>query len=129
MKRVLIGLLAVMFLLPATSMAKVKDVTGAYSIRGYNPGFSSSDTPSYTGTLEITQSNGAYLLTWKVGAGGKQVYKGVGIYTDGILSAGFHGGKVSGGVVSYKVKKNVLKGVWAPFTGGPFGYEFAERKW
>jgi len=31
-------------------------------------------------------------------------------------------------VVSYKVKKGTLKGVWAPATGGIFGYEFCEKE-
>lgn len=127
----LIGVIALLLLLPASGMAKKKDydVTGTYSVRGYNPGVPTSGTPNYTGTLTVEQSKGAYLLTWKINSTGKEkVYKGVGIYSDGIFSTGYEGGKETGGVVSYKVEGNTMKGVWAPITGGQFGFEIAERR-
>lgn len=125
MKKVLLGLIVVLLILPATGVAKKKDkdIMGTYTVKGYNPGIPTSGDPSYTGELAISQSGGAYILDWKVGTGGKEAYKGVGIYTDGVLSVGFNGG-----VVSYKVEKGVLRGVWAPFKGGEFGFEFCEKK-
>jgi hypothetical protein len=68
-------------------------------------------------------------LTWTVGDSEKpQIYKGVGVYSNGILSANFYGEKNQGGVMSYKVEGKTLKGVWAPNSGGKFGFEIAERK-
>jgi hypothetical protein len=130
MKKIIIALIALALFLPATGIAKKKnkDLMGTYTVKGFNPGVATSGTPSYTGTLEITQSDGAYLLNWKVGEEGKQIYKGVGIYTSGVLSVGFSGEEDAGGVISYKVEKGALKGVWAPHIGGAFGFELAERR-
>lgn len=124
MKKILLGLVIIALIVPAVGMAKKKDkdVTGTYSVKGYNPGVQTSGPPSYTGTLKITQSGGAYLLDWNVSEKKKDNYKGVGIYTDGVLSVGY-----KDGVVSYKVEKNTLKGVWAPQTGGLFGFEYCEK--
>lgn len=129
MKKILVVLIALSVMIPVAAIAKKdKDLMGTYAVRGYNPGMSTSGTPNYTGTLQVAQSNGAYLLTWTVGEGKTETYNGVGVYANGILSAGFKNEKGAGGVVSYKVEKNTLKGVWAPWAGGAFGFEIAERQ-
>lgn len=124
MKKIVILLLAVLLLVPAAGIAKKKqhDLTGTYKISGYNPGAATSGEPNYTGKLIITQSGGAYLLDWKLG-NKKTDHAGVGIFSDGILSAGYNGG-----VASYKVEKNSLKGVWVPADGGLFGFEYGEKE-
>lgn len=124
MKRMFAVLVVVMLIVPAASLAKKsKDLTGTYAVTGYNPGMSTSGDPSYIGTLEVAQTGGAYKLDWSVGHGGKQHHKGVGIYSDGIFSVAF-----DGGVVSYKVEGDTMKGVWSPFKGGLFGYEICEKR-
>jgi len=125
MKKIILGLLVIALIVPAAGLAKKKekDLLGVYSVKGYDPGIQTSGEPSYTGLLEVSQSGGAYLLNWKLGLDGKKTRKGVGVYTDGVFSVAF-----DGGVVSYKVEKKSLKGVWAPFAGGKFGFEFCERQ-
>ena len=125
MKKMLSVLVVMLFLFPAAGLAKKKDkdLMGLYSVSGFNPGMSTSGEPSYTGTLEITQSGGAYMLQWNLDGKEKKNYNGVGIFSDGILSVGYNGG-----VVSYKVKKNALKGVWAPLSGGVFGFEICQKR-
>lgn len=124
MKKVVLLFLAALLLVPAAGIAKKKEynLTGTYKISGYNPGAATSGEPSYTGKLTITESGGAYLLNWKLGDK-KTDHSSVGIYSDGILSAGYNGG-----VASYKVEEKGLKGVWVPAGGGLFGFEYGEKE-
>lgn len=125
MKKVLFVVLISMLFIPVIGNAK-KDVSldGTYIVTGFNPGASTSGDPSYTGILEVSQFGGAYILDWRLGEGLDESYRGVGIYSDGVLSVG-----VKGGVASYKVETNEkLKGVWLPKEGGLFGFELCERK-
>jgi len=124
MKRIVLAILTMVLIIPSVSFAKRnKDLTGFYTVEGFMPGVSTSGEPSYTGTLEISQTGGAYKLKWNVGLGGTEVYEGVGIYTNGVLSVGYNEG-----VISYRVEGKELKGVWAPSSGGIFGYEYCKRQ-
>lgn len=129
MKKIVMLVLAAMILIPSLAGAASVEqaLLGKYVLKGYNPGVPTSGSPSYTGELEMTESKGVYLMTWKIGPGGREVMKGVGIYDNGILSVAFKSGAAAGGVVSYKVEGSTLRGTWATYAGGPFGYEILQK--
>jgi hypothetical protein len=129
MKKIVMVVLAAMILIPAIAGAASieQSLLGTYVLKGYNPGVSTSGPPSYTGELEMAESKGAYLMTWKIGPGGREIMKGVGVFDNGILSVAFKSGSAAGGVVSYKLEGNTLRGTWATYAGGPLGYEIMQK--
>jgi hypothetical protein len=98
---------------------------GIYTLEGKN------DVGSYTGTVSITKRLGSqdvYDLVWTIGSGG-QSQRGVGIFTNGVLSVGYYeavdGYVAEAGAIAYSViDASHLEGTWVSAQlGGTVGSE------
>jgi hypothetical protein len=87
------------------------EITGLYSCTGADPAGA-----NYDGTVVISRRGEAYRVEWTIAG---QKYAGIGLLSDGVLSATWVTRNTnSGGVVAYKVKENgQLVGKWVDTSG------------
>ena len=95
-------------------------IEGNYTIAGKNP-----NGTRYQGMLVIAKLASTYELRWKVG---QSAYRGTGILVGNTLSVGWLAQTDSCGVVSYKVSKTRLDGIWANCGAIQTGTETASKR-
>ncbi|MGH9891102.1 MAG: hypothetical protein ACREA0_03795 [bacterium] len=123
---------------PASRM-QIAKLAGKYRVRGVNPeavpSMRDNATYQYEGVLElevVDVAGGLFRLTWTVPLlGSSQVFRGTGVYKDGVLSAisQAQGERESApAVVSYRdVGGGRLDGTWVRLGDHRSGVERAER--
>ena len=125
-RRLSYRLTAFVGLLLIAGTAAAYAIEGEYTARGWNPGVSTTRTPSYTGTVTIERvSVGVYQVQWTIG---RQVFAGVGLYDEqtGTLAVSYAELQAGWfGIIRYRVSDGDLFGAWVVYgdTRGILGTE------
>lgn len=97
------------------------DLKGLYTITS---GKSAMSGEAYSGTATIIPTNQVYIINWTILG---QVYSGVGVLQDKILSAAFAVGS-STGIAAYKIDNDTLHGTWASTAADTTGSEILKKR-
>ena len=101
-----------------TPKSSAPNVSGFYACEGKSP-----EGQAYKGTVEIVQLKDTYRIRWSIDSRqGVMRVVGVGIFSDGVLSASYFGG--APGIAVYKLDGTKLVGQWT--IGGADGAMYPE---